>query len=163
MRRGSFLIEMIIAVALFAGAGLIVIGAMRDGVRSTLRAMERERAADHAASAFALVASGIETIDAIDGPVPEYDDPESTEQFADLLPEASGWIIEAESDRSPYGALTRLTVTARRVDKNGQALPGFPSATIGGLVHVTRSLESDLLEESDLGRDLDRIDGGGGQ
>jgi hypothetical protein len=161
VRRGGLLVEMIVSVALFAGAGLIVIGAMRDALGATIRAMERDRAADHAASAFALVSAGIETVDTIDGPVPAYDDPENNEQFADLLPEPTGWVIETETERSVYGSLTRLSVTARRVDETGRAEPGAPGATVDGLAHIARVVEDAALEESELGRELDRLDGGG--
>lgn len=160
MRRGGLLIEMIVAIALFVGAGLVVAGSMRDGVRASLRAIERERATDIASSAFALVEAGIATIDEINGPVPEYEDPDASGNFADLLPPPSGWVIEAETDRSSFGDLTMLTVTASRTGPGGQPDPTSPSVSVRGLVHVARAIEDAELRESELGREIERLEGG---
>ncbi|MEM1423401.1 MAG: hypothetical protein AAGH64_05290 [Planctomycetota bacterium] len=159
MRRGGLLVEMIVAIALFVGAGLVVSGSMRDGVRASIRAMERERAHDIASSAFALVESGVATVDEIDGPVPAYEDPDSAENFADLLPTPTGWTVEASTERSPFGALTLLTVTASRTGLDGAPDPASPRATVTGLVHVARALEDAGLRESELGREIERLEG----
>ncbi|GAB4548234.1 MAG: hypothetical protein Tsb0013_08660 [Phycisphaerales bacterium] len=159
MRRGGLLIEMVIAIALFVGAGLIVTGAMRNGLGNAIRAQDRERAADIAASAFARVEAGLATVEEIDGPVPPFEDPDAVENFADLLPPPSGWIIEAESDRSGFGALTRLTVTASRTRPDGQPDPTSVRASVEGFVYIARAIEGDSLEESDLGREIERLEG----
>ena len=160
MRRGGLLIEMIVAIALFVGAGLVVSGSMRDGVRSSIRAMDRERAHDIASSAFALVAAGVATVDEIDGPVPAYEDPDSNENFADLLPAPTGWTIEASTERSSFGALTLLTITAARTGVDGAPDPTAVSATVKGLGHIARALEDAELQESELGREIERLEGG---
>ncbi len=159
MRRGALLIEMIIAIALFVGAGMVVSGSMRDGVRATIRAMDRERATDIAASAFALVEAGIGTVEEIDGPVPPYEDPDDTSNFADLLPAPTGWVIEAESDRSTFGSLTLLTVSVTREGEGGRPIAGSMSAEVDGLVHVARAVEDSELQETDLERELNALEG----
>lgn len=56
---GAILLETLLAIALFAGAALFVIGALRDSAAATERAALRTRAADLARTALSEIEAGL--------------------------------------------------------------------------------------------------------
>ncbi len=151
MRRGgALLIELLVALALFVVGGLIILGSLRQGVGNAVRALDADRAADIAASAFAEVAAGLSTAERIDGVVERWQDPAAEGGFEDLPPDPLPWIIEASTDRSTFGDLTLLTVVVRSAGEAGVPDEGGVTHTLRGLVHVARRVE-------DAGPELDPL------
>jgi type II secretory pathway pseudopilin PulG len=159
MRRGSLLLEMVIALAVLVGGALTVLGAMRQGVSNAQRAAERMRAMDIAASTLAQIEAGIATPTELDGPVPSFEQ-DGVAAFDDLAPEPTPWERRIETDRSSFGALTSITVTVYRADEvTREPESGAARVTLSGLVRTARLLEDDENPEDAELRDLRRREG----
>ncbi|MBX3366865.1 MAG: hypothetical protein KF912_06070 [Phycisphaeraceae bacterium] len=139
-RRGAILLELLLAVVLFAMAGLAIHGALDHALdRSTLTA-ERLRAADLAWSAISLIESGVVQPESIDGPIEESSPlwmgpPPGAGVNDPQLGPWSGWGIRVETEPTQFrshmlvsigvvrsvGTEERLIYTARQIVRIGNA------------------------------------------
>ncbi|MDX9912388.1 MAG: hypothetical protein RBS39_11210 [Phycisphaerales bacterium] len=68
-RRGAILLELLIALAMLAAAGLAIAGAIERGVATSERGAERARALDLARSAMAVIDAGVASAEVVTGDV----------------------------------------------------------------------------------------------
>ncbi len=144
-RRGAILLELLLAVALFAMAGLAIHGALDRALDRSSSTAERLRGADLAWSAIALIESGAAQPESLDGPIDESSplwlgpDPGAS---ADAPREGpwSGWELRIDTEPARFrghvlvsvgvvrrtGNDERLWYTARQVVRLGA---GFASAS----------------------------------
>lgn len=162
--RGALLMEMMLALAVFVGAALAILSAMGQSAASLAAARERQRAMDLARSAMSRIEAGIETAETLNGPVPEWQDEESTSEFDDAPPEPTGWELVIRT--SPFGGtgrggdavagggLTLVEVTAMRRDP-GRAAPAV-TVTLRQLVRLGAEAEDRVGNLDDIGRAAER-------
>lgn len=113
-RRGSLLIEVVLALAIFVIAGGAIANLLSQSMLGVDRSRDLARAADIARSAMAKMEAGIETPQTLNGPL------ERGEEGADLT--GRGWELDIETDASQFRGLTRVTVTALKRSSSGAAI-----------------------------------------
>jgi type II secretory pathway component PulJ len=99
-RRGGVLLEILLAIALFAGAAIFTLGALRNALAGTQRASVRMRAVDLAASRMAGLEQGIE-------------------REEDGEPDPDGLRVVVETDPSGFPGLVLATVRVRAPAETG--------------------------------------------
>ncbi len=114
-RRGGVLLELLLAMALFVGGAILVLGAMRSAIDGARRTDLRARAMDLAQSRLAELDAGLVAIGDFDGGV----DDEEGSAGAHRDPE-----LDVSLEILPIGAgdgvrLARATVRARDVGGDG--------------------------------------------
>ncbi|MBX3402081.1 MAG: hypothetical protein KF699_01585 [Phycisphaeraceae bacterium] len=166
-RRGALLMEMMLALAVFVGAALAILSAMGQSAASLAAAKERQRAMDLARSALSRIEAGIETAETLNGPVPEWQDEDSTAEFEDAPPAPTGWELSIRT--TPFGGagrggaiagggLTLVEVTALRRDP-GRAAPAV-TVTLRQLVRLGAEAEDRVGDLDDIGRAAERARSG---
>ncbi|MBL0926115.1 MAG: prepilin-type N-terminal cleavage/methylation domain-containing protein [Phycisphaerales bacterium] len=119
--RGALLLELLIAMAIFISAGLIILGVLRQASASVAAAITQQRVADLARSAAARIEAGLDSPGTLNGPV-----------RAGAFPAApAGYTLDIGTERSGFPGLTLLTVRAARPD-----LQGAPSYTVRQMVRL---------------------------
>lgn len=140
-RRGAILLELLLAVVLFAMAGLAIHGALDRALDRSSSTAERLRGADLAWSAIALIESGAAQPESLDGPIDEASplwfgpDPGAS---VDIPREGpwSGWELRIDTEPARFrahvlvsvgvvrrvGTEERLWYTARQVIRLGGAV-----------------------------------------
>ncbi len=114
-RRGAFLLEVIVALAVFVGTGLAILAAVRQSQGNLIHSLESSRATDLAASAAAEIATGIDSIDNLDGPVESAaDNPLALAATANDPTATAAWTLEITVEPSEFQNLDILVVTATR-------------------------------------------------
>lgn len=165
--RGALLMEMMLALAVFVGAALAILSAIGQSASSLAAAKERQRAMDLARSALSRIEAGIDTAETLNGPVPEWQDEESTSEFADTPPAPTGWELSIRSTpyggagrgaAGPGGGLTLIEVTALRREP-GRAAPSV-AVTLRQLVRLGAEAEDRVGDLDDIGRAAERARGG---
>ncbi|MEO1130246.1 MAG: hypothetical protein AAFX05_11145 [Planctomycetota bacterium] len=156
-RRGALLLEAGLAVALFAMAGLAILGMLRNAAAGLAAERERLHAVDLATSALAAIEAGIETAESLDGEVPRWTDEQASTGFEDRPPEPSGWLLEIETDESVYDGLTVVTVHVVRTGALGQA-PQAPTYALTRLLRLGRVQADDEAPVDDLLREIEEIE-----
>ena len=149
-RRGALLLELLVALAIFVGSATAVLAMVRKGVEGVGTAGEMLWAADLAASAYAQIEAGIASAATLDGPVPVWVDESAGVLGDDLPPMPSGWELEIDTQPAEFGNLTRLSVTARRVE-------GGAAFTVEGLIKTLTPADL-LIEEDELARELEEAE-----
>mgnify|MGYP001345722360 CR=1 FL=1 len=115
-RRGAILLEMLLAVALFAMAGLAIYGALDRAADGTLSTRTRLQGADLAWSAIALIESGVARPESLDGPITERSplwtgpDPGAGVDTSTESP----WSIRVTTEPGMFRGTTVVSVTAVR-------------------------------------------------
>ena len=122
-RCGVALLEVMLAIAMLAMAGLVVLGALSDASRRLRSAEIRADAADLAASAFALLNAGLATPDSLDGPVPAdgligNDGASDSAAAGDIEP--SGWMLVVDTEPAAFDGRVRVQITVARTDASGE-------------------------------------------
>lgn len=112
---GSILLEVILAVAIFTAAALVVLRQVSFASDAVQRARDQERAADVARSALALLEAGLETPETLNGPLAparvayglgaRTQTAPSGERFND-------WELTVDVQPSPFEGLAKVRVTA---------------------------------------------------
>lgn len=135
--RGAMLLELVLALAVFVGAGLAILAAMDQAGRSLEVARDGLKAADLARSAMARIEAGLATPVTVNGPVPEWVDEEvgAGAVFRDSPARASGWELVVQTEPSEFDGLTRVSITARRASAAGPRTDG-PTYTLHQLVRL---------------------------
>lgn len=146
-RAGIVLLELMVAVALFVGAGLAITNAMTLGVDSAIRAEREIAASDIARSAMAKIQAGISTPQTLSGEPVAWDEDETVWEgdrlvSADDLPagrsttgpvRTSGWVLSVNTEPSSFDGLSSVIVEVRRADAADDSLP---EATLKRLVRL---------------------------
>ncbi|MDX2132580.1 MAG: hypothetical protein SFY69_11070 [Planctomycetota bacterium] len=117
-RGGSILLECLLALALFVGAGLTIFGMIDLAAGSVARSHAQLRAADVARSAMSRIEAGMASPETLTGPV----------RATDLgLTDAGGagddtptlWELDVSTEPLGVGGLTKVTVRAFRLEAEG--------------------------------------------
>ena len=123
---------------------------------------------DLARSALSRIEAGIETPETLNGPVPEWQDEDSTAEFEDAPPAPTGWELSIRT--TPFGGtgrgggaagsggLTLVEVTALRRDP-GRAAPAV-TVTLRQLVRLGAEAEDRVGDLDDIGRAAERARSG---
>jgi hypothetical protein len=156
-RRGALLLEAGLAVALFAMAGLAILGMLRNAASGLAAERERLHAVDLATSALAMIEAGIETAESLDGEVPRWSDEQAAAGFEDRPPAPSGWLLEIETDESVYDGLTVVTVRVLREGGLGEA-PRAPTYQLTQLLRLGRVQADDEAPVDDVLREIEAIE-----
>ncbi|MCZ6835447.1 MAG: hypothetical protein O7G85_06705 [Planctomycetota bacterium] len=157
MKRGAVLFEVLLSIAIFAGAAMFTLGAVRQGINDLERRIRTARALDLARTAIAQLEAGlIDLADLREG------DPdvlmESSKAFDESF-EYVRWTIEAETQRTEYEGLTLLTITVRQ--EQGEEFgptrsdddEDVASVTLRQLVRL-EPIEASPFEDDELVADL---------
>lgn len=118
-RRGAILLEMLLAVAIFAMAGLAIYGALDRAVDGSMSTRERLRGADLAWSAIALMEAGVARPEALEGPITErsplWTGPDPGAGVGEPADDR-GWSLRIETEPGRFRGTTVVAVTAVRRD-----------------------------------------------
>lgn len=113
VRRGALLLEVLLALSVFVGAGLAVISILEQSTGAMIRQREQRQACDLAASAMARLEAGIDTPETLDGPVPEWD---GLSDGSVITAGGTGsWEIDVKTEPSSIAGLVRVTVAASKL------------------------------------------------
>jgi hypothetical protein len=117
IRRGSVLLECLVALAIFVGVASTVYSLIIGAAGSVERTARIERAADLARSALSKIEAGIETPESLNGPVESWrDDSDGTfDDVAVLTP----WVLEISTEPSEFEGLVMVTARAECYDPPG--------------------------------------------
>lgn len=118
-RRGAILLELLLAAAIFAMAGMAVYGAVGRAAQSAAGARERLVAADLAWSAIALIDAGAARPETLVGPLretsPLWPGPDPGPSVSVNAPSGwEGWEIGIQTEPARFPGLTLVEVTATR-------------------------------------------------
>lgn len=120
--RGLVLLEVLLAISIFVIAGLVILSALAEGLEQQRRTRDRQRLADLARSALALIESGALSAESLSGPVRSWpgsltDGPGAKEQ------PKGGPQWELRIQTQPWGAagLTLVTVEASRKEPSSSS------------------------------------------
>ncbi|MDX2148454.1 MAG: prepilin-type N-terminal cleavage/methylation domain-containing protein [Planctomycetota bacterium] len=171
-RRGGVLLEMIIAVSLFAMAALTLAGAMERSLTRAREALDADRAGDLARSALAMLESGLATPESLHGEVSPgravlglaASEEEIDAYESGLATPQAAWELVITTEPTAHASLTRVSVTARLVplgaSAGGSGLAGGGGGVIGSgasrasvTLHQLMSLFGQ--SEAELGADSD--------
>jgi hypothetical protein len=150
-RRGAILFEILLSIALFAGAGAYCLACTRSVLDSLDRARRQAEALDLARSKLSELETGVISITQLEAPwsgeVGSHQ-PTAREQIETGLP----WRIDVQSEASEFGdlSLVRLIVTeaTAREDRSAPV-----SVTLRALLPLREPLASEF-EHDDLLDDL---------
>lgn len=114
-RRGSVLLELTLALALFVAAAIAVLGAVSRSASATERTADRLAALELAQTAAVLIESGQAREGTLDGEIPtastedaSSDDPRA---IASLRAPAPGWVLTSRIEPTEFNGLSLLAVT----------------------------------------------------
>lgn len=114
-RAGAILLEVLLSIALFTMASLVIYGSVSQGAAALERSMLRAQAADLARSAMSKLEAGLETPTSLAGPAVRWTDPSAIGSGAwDAGGAESLWELEVEVTPSPFEGLSRVRVVAIR-------------------------------------------------
>jgi type II secretory pathway pseudopilin PulG len=132
------LLECVVALAIFVGAGLAVLVMVERAVAGATLARDRERAADLARSAMAKLEAGLESPETLAGPVPAWQDDEAAVSGSSGAPTL--WTLEVRTQPSAFQGLTLVTVKAARL-ASAESSTETASFTLTQLVRLGRAAE----------------------
>jgi type II secretory pathway pseudopilin PulG len=113
--HASILLEVILAVAIFTAAALVVLRQVSFASDAVQRARDQERAADLARSAMAMIEAGLETPETLSGPMAPARVAYGLAAGSRTAPTAesyANWEMTVEVNPSPFEGLTKVRVTA---------------------------------------------------
>jgi type II secretory pathway pseudopilin PulG len=113
--RGSILLEVILAVAIFTAAALVVLRQVSFASDAVQRARDQERAADVARSAMAMLEAGLETPETLNGPLAPARVAYGLGSTTKAAPSAEtfiNWELVVDVQPSPFEGLAKVRVTA---------------------------------------------------
>lgn len=118
--RGAMLLECLVSLAVFVGAGLTILGLVDRSLASMERARDQAVAVDLARSAMSSIECGLASAETLNGPVTPSED-EADETFDERLPSGAGWYLEIETEASQFDGLTLYRVKASKTLPSGVA------------------------------------------
>jgi len=113
--RASILLEVILAVAIFTAAALVVLRQVSFASDAVQRARDQERAADLVRSAMAMIEAGLETPETLSGPLAPARVAyglASGSRTAPTTESYANWEMTVEVNPSPFEGLTKVRITA---------------------------------------------------
>ncbi|MCC6425775.1 MAG: hypothetical protein IT435_03035 [Phycisphaerales bacterium] len=149
-RRGALLLEVLLALAVFVGAGLAILTVLERSSDAMARVRDRRQACDLATSALARIEAGIDTPETLDGPVPAWEDLSDGSIIG-----AGGdarWELDIRTEVSQFEGLTKVTVEAI---KRGPGDPdGAPrdSFILSQLVRIPMSGSESSDPQDEIGK-----------
>ncbi|MFO0827950.1 MAG: hypothetical protein U0572_07335 [Phycisphaerales bacterium] len=105
LRRAAILLETLLAIALFAGAAIFTLGALRNALAATQRSALLLRASDLARTAIAEIEAGVERSE--------------TRASERDVPDRDGLKVEVNTAPSAFDGLTLVEVTVRAPRDDG--------------------------------------------
>lgn len=157
-RCGAILLEILIALSLITGGGMLILGVIGNAYSFQARARRMEFATDLARSKLAELEAGFVGIGDLDHGVIETVGSIELDGGGFSMAEASEtWLVEVETIRSSFEGLTEVVVTVSLDAPDSD--PGAPLATARQLIRL-REVAVDEYEEDPLLRGLPQ---GGGE
>jgi len=146
------LLEVMLALALFIGAGAAVLSIVGQSVGSLKATRERQHAVDLARSAMAELEAGIKSAEVLNGPVMRWQE-QGEEAGSDGASGDSGWELHVETQPTSFAGLSLVTITAVRSghDENG---PG--AFTLRQLVRLFAGDESGVGEKDEITKEAEK-------
>lgn len=174
-RRGGILFEVLLAIALFAGAGSVVLGITGSAISRQDLNTRRQQALDLARSLMASLEAGLTTVADIRdgmprelGSISDYGE-RMTDRMDQGLP---GWSTSIVTQRTEFAGLSLVEITVRedlpgsdRVSLRDGAQAGTDepiSVTVRQLVRL-REEDPEAWEVDEMIEDLPSADSSGGQ
>lgn len=161
--RGTILLEVLIAIAIFVGAGLAILGAAMRGERAVRRVREQEQAADLVRSALSAIEAGLATPQNVAtlvrsapgaGPRLVLD----AEGMIDAGGGEGAWTLDVQAEPSAVTGLSLVTVRASK----GEVESPTTSFSMKQLVRLTSESQEGPGEADALGEAAGRGPRGGG-
>lgn len=115
--RGSVLLEVVVAIAVFVGVALAVMACVDRATGGLERARGVQRAADLARTAMSQLEAGLATTATLNGPVAVVeglDGPGVPYAGGDSGDGESGWELEVQTEPSEFASLTKVTIIAMK-------------------------------------------------
>ena len=181
-RRGGVLLEVVIALGLFIGAGVFALGAMGSAASSMSRSARETIALDLARSKLAELEAGLVSMAELreqEGVLDRIGSMRFEDDEAGTLWRGREWIVIVETERTEFAGLTLVELTVREAEPfagGGGApatLDGWGGAEDEPLIEATvRQLmrlregraesyeEDDILEGLPMGDEASRFGGG---
>lgn len=158
--RGALLLEVLLSLAIFISAGLMVLTTMGRGVSELEAARLRVVGTDLARSAIAEIEAGVSSAESLNGPVPEWR--EDGAVFDDALPEETGWELRVETSPTRFDGLTLVTVTAVRIADGGSAggAGDVGGVTLQQMVRIGEGARDQVGDEDDISAEAARDSAG---
>ncbi|MGI9015395.1 MAG: hypothetical protein ACR2GY_14275 [Phycisphaerales bacterium] len=150
LRRAAILFEMVLAIAIFAGAGALTLSVVGTGWQNLEVVQLREQAIDYARSILAELESGAISITQVDGVIEEIG---STAIVRENDDGSRGmWLATVDTSPTEFRGLSlvTLTVTFERENEAGATV----SATLRQVMRL-RAEGEESFEQDDLLRGLD--------
>lgn len=163
--RGSILLETVVALAIFATVGLLVLSSVREGLGRLEQSWRMQQAVDLARSSLARLEGGLTTIEELDGPVLLWDGDISNDTIAGEPEVDSRWMLDVEVEPAEFSTLTRVTIHVHDGSLQAATLEDESPAAIYSLTQLVRLGEGatpDALPENDLMEEIRRSAQGGG-
>lgn len=149
-RRGSMLLEVMLALALFIGAAAAVLSIVGQAVGSLKATRERQHAVDLARSAMAELEAGIRSAETLSGPVMRWQ--EDGEEAGGEGRE-SGWELNVETQPTSFDGLSLVTVKAFRT---GSDPDGSGAFALRQLVRLFARDQEGVGEKDDITREAEK-------
>ena len=178
-RRGSILLEVVLAFGLFVATAMTLLGVIGGAIDSLSRSRDRVVGADHARNALAMIEAGIARPETLSGPVLPWAGPEDgqlgaavggDEPFAmdDMFSAADGGDAFADQGQSPLGDAENETGWALEIETEPAEIRGLTLVTVrafrtdgagvevegGGSVTLRQILPLDADDGEELFSDL---------
>lgn len=150
IRRGAVLLEVMLALVLFAAAGSAVLGIVRQAVGTVERSRLRLDGLDLARSAMSMIESGLANAETLSGPVSSGPLAWGAETGGLEEAPANGaeWVLEIQTEQSDHPGLTMVSIRAAFESPTDD--DNFPSVTLRQLVRIAGGAEGSIGEEDDL-------------
>jgi Tfp pilus assembly protein PilV len=129
--RGTVLLEVLLALALFVAVAMSVLGLIDRVIQAAIDARRTEYAADLARSAMSRLEAGLATPETLSGPV-RLDTGDG-----DVIDPPEPWEVEVQTSPSPFADLSVVSVRAWLPGAGDSVQAEF---TVEGLVRLVRSV-----------------------
>jgi len=131
--RAALLLEVLVSLAILVTLSMAISAVVRDTSERLALSADQVVAEDMARSALAQIEAGIATPESLNGPVPAWDPAGAALELGDEIGprssgeielgsgsgEPSGWVLEIDTQPSPYDGLTLVSVRAEREEAAG--------------------------------------------
>ncbi len=154
-RRGSMLLEVMLALAIFIMAGtaiLNIVGGTMDGMN---RMKLSRQAADLARSAMAKIEAGIETPQTLNGPVKPWAAEDGDTNAAEPAQAGGAWELQIDTDQTQFRGLTKVTIKAVK-HEGGNSDRLAAAYTLRQLVRLSGKGDDKVGEEDSLAAEAKR-------
>jgi len=155
-RRGSLLLEVMLALAIFVMAGTAILSLVGGTMEGMGRMKLSRQAADLARSAMAKIEAGIETPQTLNGPVRPWS-AEGVQAEGGTADEAAAtpWELQIETEPTQFRGLSKVTVKAVLHEAGGSDR-AVASYTLRQLVRLSGKGEERVGEEDALASEAKR-------